>query len=301
VRRDAEVDVVAGLLDLGSLAESVLRATDAFVVLVDSSEKIVAANPTVIAATGIAESDLVDADAVGLLVVPRDAPEFRQALRLAARRGLPSAHEHEFPAVDDVGHRAIAWSVSAVSAAPTVVACIGVDVTATRNEFEVLRGRAVTDELTGLPNRAGLLEQLATMAGTGAAVVFCDLNGFKAVNDTLGHEAGDAVLVQVARRLKQTVRGEDFVARLGGDEFVIVVPPDPNSNFEAFGRRLLRAMRQPMMLPGAVAANVGMSIGSAVLEIGHDPALVLSQADRNMYIMKSSQPSRALGGIQAAS
>jgi cyclic di-GMP phosphodiesterase Gmr len=221
-------------------------------------------------------------------------------LRLAARRSLPSSHEHDFPAIDDAGRRAIAWSVSNVASSPTVVACIGVDVTATRNEFEVLRGRAVTDELTGLPNRAGLLEQLGGMAGTGAAVVFCDLNGFKAVNDTLGHDAGDAVLVQVARRLKQTVRGEDFVARLGGDEFVIVVPPDPNSNFEAFGRRLLRAMRQPMMLPGGVAANVGMSIGSAVLEAGHDPTSVLSQADRNMYVMKSSQPSRGLSSELAA-
>lgn len=292
--------MVAELLDLGSLAETALRATDAFVVLVDSSEHILAVNPAVLAATGQTEADLLDADAVAALVVPRDAPDFRKSLRLAARRGLASAHEHDLPALDDVGRRAIAWSVSIIRSAPTVVACIGVDVTATRNEFEVLRGRAVTDELTGLPNRAGLLEQLAGMAGTGAAVVFCDLNGFKAVNDTLGHDAGDAVLVQVARRLKQTVRGEDFVARLGGDEFVIVVPPDPNSNFEAFGRRLLRAMRQPMMLPGGVAANVGMSIGSAVLEAGHDPATVLSQADSNMYLMKSSQPSRALGGEMAA-
>lgn len=286
----------AELLDLISLPEAVLRRTDAFVVLVDGSEKILAVNPTVAEATGRSAAELVDTDAVAALVVPREAPDFRKALRLAVRRSLSSAQEHDFPALNEVGRRAIAWSVSAVRSAPTVVACIGVDVTATRNEYEVLRGRAVTDELTGLPNRAGLLEQLAGMAGTGAAVVFCDLNGFKAVNDTLGHDAGDAVLVQVARRLKQTVRGEDFVARLGGDEFVIVVPPDPNSNFEAFGRRLLRAMRQPMMLPGGLAANVGMSIGSAVLEAGSDPVSVLGQADTNMYLMKSSQPSRALGG-----
>ncbi|MEO6712233.1 MAG: GGDEF domain-containing protein [Mycobacteriales bacterium] len=288
--------MVAEVIDSASLAATVLRATEAFVVLVDSSERIIAANPAVAHASGRSESDLVGADAGTVLVVPRDAPDFRHALRLATRRGLPSAKEHDFPNADDEGRRAIAWSVSSVASAPTVIACVGVDVTATRNEFEVLRSRAVTDELTGLPNRAGLLEQLAGMAGTGAAVVFCDLNGFKAVNDSLGHEAGDAVLVQVARRLKQTVRGEDFVARLGGDEFVIVVPPDPSSNFEMFGRRLLRAMRQPMMLPGAVAANVGMSIGMSVLEPGQDPATVLSEADHNMYVMKSSQPSRALGG-----
>jgi cyclic di-GMP phosphodiesterase Gmr len=293
--------VLAELLDLGSLSDAVLRGTEAFVVLVDSAERILAVNPSVLAATGLDSTQLVGTDAVTALVIPRDAPDFRQALRLAAKRGLASATEHDFPADDELSRRAIAWSVSPVGGGPTVVVCIGIDVTATRNEFEVLRNRAVTDELTGLPNRAGLLEQLTGMAGTGAAVVFCDLNGFKAVNDTLGHEAGDAVLVQVARRLKQTVRGEDFVARLGGDEFVIVVPPDPTSDFEAFGRRLLRAMRQPMMLPGAVAANVGMSIGYAVLDVGEDPALVLSKADQNMYLMKSNQPSRALTSQPPAS
>jgi diguanylate cyclase (GGDEF)-like protein len=131
------------------------------------------------------------------------------------------------------------------------------------------------------------------MAGSGASVVFCDLNGFKAVNDTHGHAAGDAVLVQIARRLKRTVRGEDFVARLGGDEFVIVVPPDPCSDFEALARRLLRGTDQPMILPGPIVANVGMSIGMAVLVVGEDPADVLTLADHNMYLMKSRHATRA--------
>ena len=127
------------------------------------------------------------------------------------------------------------------------------------------------------------------MTGTGALVVFCDLNGFKAVNDTHGHGAGDAVLVQIARRLERTVRGEDFVARIGGDEFVIVAPPDPSSDPETFARRIMRVTDQPIIMSGQVVATVGMSIGMATLGKGDDASTVLDTADRNMYVMKHGQ------------
>ncbi len=183
--------------------------------------------------------------------------------------------------------------MSCTSESPVTVGCIGVDVTAARNDADLLRERAFTDELTGLPNRAGLRDHLARMSGSGASVVFCDLNGFKAVNDTHGHDIGDAVLVQVARRLRRTVRGEDFVARLGGDEFVIIAPPDPNSNFDLLARRILRATDQPMILPGPVVATIGMSIGMAVLEPGTDPTTALTLADHDMYQMKSRRATEA--------
>jgi len=194
--------------------------------------------------------------------------------------------------VSPSGSRGVAWSITRVSESPCLIACVGVDITATRDEVEHLRARATTDALTGLPNRAGLLDHLAVMAGTGASVVFCDLNGFKSVNDSLGHAAGDAVLAQTARRLQRTVRGEDFVARLGGDEFVIVVPPSPEASFDGLARRLLRAIEQPMILPGGVAATIGMSIGEAVLAPGVEPADVLTRADAEMYKMKSRKPTR---------
>jgi diguanylate cyclase (GGDEF)-like protein/PAS domain S-box-containing protein len=269
------------------------RNTDALVLLVDHAARILAANPAACAALGIEETELIGTDATAV-VVPREQPDFRRALRGATRSGLPFAHEHELPDTTARGRRCVAWAVSRTSLSPGVVACIGVDVTATRNAFELLRNRAVTDDLTGLPNRSGLLDYMATMAGSGASVVFCDLNGFKAVNDTWGHAAGDAVLVQIARRLKRTVRGEDFVARIGGDEFVIIVPPEPASDFEALGRRLLRATDQPMILPGPIVANVGMSIGMAILAPGQDPAHALTTADENMYLMKSRHTTRAV-------
>ncbi len=283
--------------DLDNLAREVVLGTDAMVIVVDAGGRLLAVNPAVTTATGLAEDELVGENAIKL-VVPRDVPDFQRALRIAIRSGAASSSEHELAMKADDVRRSVAWSITPVAHDPVVLACVGVDVSATRNEFEVLRSRAVTDELTGLPNRAGLLEQLGTMAGSGASVVFCDLNGFKAVNDTFGHAAGDAVLVQVARRLKRTVRGEDFVARLGGDEFVIVVPPDPNSDFEALSRRLMRAMSQPMVLSGGIVATVGMSIGVSVLVPGEDPANVLTVADADMYKMKSRNTTQMMATAQ---
>jgi cyclic di-GMP phosphodiesterase Gmr len=287
------------VLDMSAVAEAIIARTQAMVALVGETGRLLQVNPTIAAALGRDAGSFIGQNAEAL-VVPRDAIDFRTELRVALRSRAATSCERGLAVGPDTSPRSVAWSISVVAEDPTVLACIGVDVTAARSEFEVLRSRAITDELTGLPNRAGLLEQLAGMAGSGASVVFCDLNGFKAVNDTFGHASGDAVLVQVARRLKRTVRGEDFVARLGGDEFVIVVPPDPNSDFDALARRLMRAMGQPMMLPGPVVVTVGMSIGVAILETGQDPATVLGAADHNMYLMKSRQPTRAMGTQPAA-
>jgi diguanylate cyclase (GGDEF)-like protein/PAS domain S-box-containing protein len=261
-------------------------ATGALVLLIDDSVRVVAANPAACAGLGLPEQALVGLDAPEL-VVPRDVSEFRFELRAALRSDVPATYEHELRTIVDGHRRVVAWSISRTSQSPAEVACVGVDVTAARNDSDVLRERAVTDELTGLANRSGLRDHLARMAGSGASVLFCDLNGFKAVNDTHGHDVGDAVLLQVARRLRRTVRGEDFAARIGGDEFVIVAPPEANADFDMLARRILRAIDQPMILPGPIVATVGMSIGTAVLEPGTDPTMVLTLADHDMYRMKS--------------
>jgi len=258
----------------------------ALVLFVDDAQRVVAANPAACAALGLAEHELVGQDSVEI-VVPREVADFRRELRAGMRGDVPATYEHELRTSAGTDRRVIAWSISRLAGSPAEIGCVGVDVTAARNDSDVVRQRAVTDDLTGLANRAGLRDHLARMAGSGASVVFCDLNGFKAVNDAHGHDVGDAVLVQVARRLQRTTRGEDFVARIGGDEFVIVAPPDANSDFDMLARRILRATDQPMILPGPVVATVGMSIGMAVLEPGSDPSAVLTLADRDMYKMKS--------------
>lgn len=285
-------------------AAHILRATSALVVLVDSQGTILDANPAAAAAIGQAVADLVGEQATSVLCTPRDAAEFRSMLRDVGRSGVSRSHEHELPSGEGIAESpnsptspasptSIAWATSVLSAAPHRLVCVGVDVSAARWAAVDLLERAMTDDLTGLPNRAHLMRSLAQMAGSGASVLFCDLNGFKSVNDTFGHAAGDAVLVEVARRLKCAVRGEDLVARLGGDEFVIIAPPHPTASPEGLARRVLGAMRQPMILAGGVVVLVGVSIGRALMEPGQTPADVLHQADAHMYIAKSLNTSTA--------
>ena len=282
-------------VDAPQLAAAVAQMwarTGALMLLVDDAARVIAANPAACGALGLTEHAAVGRDAVEF-VVPREVADFRHELRTALDSGASATHEHELRSVMGAGRRVVAWSMSGTSCSPAALACIGVDVTAARNDSDMLRERAVTDELTGLANRSGLRDHLVRMAGSGASVLFCDLNGFKAINDAHGHDVGDAVLVQVARRLKRAVRGEDFVARIGGDEFVIVAPPDADADFAVLARRILQATNQPMILAGPVVATVGMSIGMAILEPGTDPAEVLSLADHDMYKMKSRRTTKA--------
>ncbi len=152
--------------------------------------------------------------------------------------------------------------------------------------------RALHDPLTGLPNRVLLLDRLGQAcarlrrSGGRLLVMFVDLDRFKAVNDTWGHETGDDLLVQVARRLDQALRPDDTVARLGGDEFVVVCPevPDPAIRAE-LPRRLLEAVARPVPL-GYVTVRVTASIGVAEAGEEADPGDVLRRADTAMYRAK---------------
>lgn len=157
------------------------------------------------------------------------------------------------------------------------------------------RQMAHYDLLTGLPNRALNLklfsELLAAPATKPASIcskltVFClDLDGFKGVNDRLGHATGDAVLVAVASRLRASVRDTDFVCRLGGDEFVILLPNIMPGEIETIARRIITQVSEPFEF--APTARVGVSIGIA--SVPHDGVSadeLLSAADRAMYDAK---------------
>lgn len=286
------MDAEAGTTALTAVGVEVVARTAASVVLVDGAARVVDVNDAARHALGSAAGELVGADAVDALAAPRHASEVLRVLRNVARTGQPAHHEHDLPAGES-GRRCMAWVTTRVVDDPPLLACVGVDVSAARNAVDDLVARSLTDELTGLPNRAHLVQVMSRMEGSGASVLFCDLNGFKSVNDRFGHAAGDAVLVEVARRLRLAVRGEDFVARLGGDEFVIVAPPDPAASRAGLSRRVLSAMRQPMILGGGVVVVVGVSIGTASLDEGLQPARVLDEADARMYATKSLRPSQA--------
>jgi diguanylate cyclase (GGDEF)-like protein len=150
------------------------------------------------------------------------------------------------------------------------------------------------DTLTGLPNRTltqDRLEQAIALAlrhQTGGAVLFMDLDNFKMVNDTLGHQAGDALLCQVAQRLGQSLRSSDSLGRWGGDEFVIVLPDaSEHQAISLIADKLLACMQEPILL-GDRPVNASFSMGIAVFpRDGIDPESLIHKADAAMYQAKA--------------
>lgn len=152
---------------------------------------------------------------------------------------------------------------------------------------------ARTDALTGLPNRAAYDLYIAGCVADAKVgqdslmLAFIDLNGFKRINDTLGHATGDAVLRVVSQRLREGCREQDFVARLGGDEFVVVLKLPNASVSAAFPtfRRLMQSIFVPMDI-GGQTLTVGAAIGTACLGPGDTAETLLNRADRCMYEAK---------------
>ncbi|MEX1178560.1 MAG: EAL domain-containing protein [Nitriliruptor sp.] len=166
------------------------------------------------------------------------------------------------------------------------------DVTERRLLEEQLEHRAFHDSLTGLANRALLLDRLehtgARLGRTGGryAVIYVDLDGFKPINDRLGHVAGDTVLVAVAQRLEAATRRADTLARLGSDEFAIVVEEHHGvADAAGIAERILADLRRPILVDDN-EVHVTASIGVAYDGTGDDPADVLRNADIAMYLAK---------------
>lgn len=164
------------------------------------------------------------------------------------------------------------------------------DVTEALKKEEELAYAADHDALTSLPNRNLLHNRLhqavarAQRRDESFALLFLDLDRFKSVNDTLGHAAGDALLVEVARRLTTTVREEDTIARLGGDEFVVLLEgPSQEHDVDAIVDKIRQVLREPYQL-GMHSATISVSIGVSLFpHNGRDPDALLRHADITMY------------------
>ncbi|MBT0772476.1 bifunctional diguanylate cyclase/phosphodiesterase [Kineosporia sp. J2-2] len=162
-----------------------------------------------------------------------------------------------------------------------------------RESQDRLREQAYQDSLTGLANRALFDQRLrrAIRGGRPLGLIFCDLDDFKAVNDRLGHNAGDDLLRAVADRLRGCVRPADTIARLGGDEFAVLIE-DASQPADVIGRGILAAVGRPFLVPhhdGRTRVRVGASVGVAVLDrVAPDtsPESLLAGVDQAMYVAK---------------
>jgi diguanylate cyclase (GGDEF)-like protein len=149
--------------------------------------------------------------------------------------------------------------------------------------------QAHTDGLTGLANRTHFYEQLETALGrsAGVSVLLVDLDGFKAVNDRLGHAAGDTLLISVADKMRAALRSGDVAARLGGDEFAVLLRDCTGPEAEETARRILEALAEPVEIDGA-AVRANASIGAAAAEPGEGAGALVRRADVAMYAAKSA-------------
>lgn len=177
---------------------------------------------------------------------------------------------------------------------------VGRDITERKTAEEKIQYLAFYDPLTQLPNRQHLLDRLNEAVGEGTghshegALMFIDLDNFKVLNDTLGHQKGDLLLQQVARRLRNCVAKGDLVARLGGDEFVVLLentpekPLDPMTAAKVVSERILAGLGEPYVLPGYLHHST-CSIGVTLFEKGpNSVSELLKQADLAMYQAKAA-------------
>ena len=232
-------------------------------------------------------------------------PEDRDALVAGWSAALAEGREyaHDYRVVrPDGGTRWVRGRAAPLhDAAGAVVGTVGTveDVTARRALEVELERQALEDPLTGLANRTRFSRRLEAAlgrdGGAGAAtvaVLFLDLDDFKRVNDSLGHAAGDRLLVEVAARLLNATRGSDTVARLGGDEFAVLLEQvRGDDDVTVVADRIVGAMRAPVTLDGQ-PTRIGASVGIARAAIGTSAADLLRNADVAMYRAKSGGKGR---------
>jgi diguanylate cyclase (GGDEF)-like protein/PAS domain S-box-containing protein len=298
-QRDAEVRQLT----------DVLEALPSATVLIDDSGRILTANRAWDAngevfrrdghKPGAVGDDYLEAMKVGL--EPADHAAIASAMRRLVQETPDDDGAEPGTATFDHDYSCrmgeeIAWFRLQASrvVGPRQVVVTHTDITARVRSEQALAWQAGHDELTGLPNRSFLLRSIADALAerrSGAeptGLLVLDLDGFKTVNDSLGHEVGDALLCQVAARLAEQVRPGDVVGRLGGDQFVVLARGCDSSEAAALAFRLQTTFALPFVALG-ISVPVSASIGVAVSrEDSEDAHQLLSDADAAMYAAKGS-------------
>ena len=266
---------------------------------IDGAARTSFVNPKMAQMLGYAIEDMLEQPLVAFM-----DDEGRALLeRNIARRQLGVSERHEFKFLRKDGSEL--WATLATNpifdADGTYLGALALvtDITADRASSELVWQRANFDTLTTLPNRHMFLDRLAQEVkkarrdGLQLALLFVDLDGFKQVNDTLGHDQGDVLLVEAARRIGASVRTSDTVARLGGDEFTVILPGlDRMAGIDRIAEAMLALLNRPFKL-GAASPSISASIGIALFPDDADaPEELLRQADQAMYAAKQAGRNR---------
>ena len=258
----------------------------------DLSGKLISGNKAIEEITGYSIEELKH-EAAPTLAMPEDA-NFAPELLAATADGNPKKFRTSSVRKDgSTVEVEVAYLPLIIDGEITGMHGIARDVTQARNYERRIEHLANHDVLTGLPNRLLLTDRLqhaidqSRRTGTQTGVLFLDLNRFKQVNDSLGHDLGDMLLEKIASRLKHLVRESDTVARLGGDEFVLVLAAlDSIETMAAVAEKVLESVAAPISLAGH-ELNITTSIGGSVFpKDGHDVATLLKHADLAMYQAK---------------
>lgn len=273
---------------------SVFANTREGILITDAQRRIISVNPAFTLITGYSEQDVIGKTPGVLGSSQSDDDFFRRMWKEIAE------HDHWQGVIWNTakdGREYPEWlTISAIKDSNNIIRnYVGVfsDITSIKESEERLRYQAHHDTLTELPNRLLLelrLEHALSKAArhhSKLALLFIDLDKFKQINDTLGHEAGDQVLIEVARRLKVSVRAEDTVARLGGDEFVILMEDIHHPDEAAIlSNKLLEILNEDYLLEDglhAISASIGISLYP---ESGTDASELIHNADTAMYRAK---------------
>jgi len=279
------------------LKESEMRYRSLFehnpdaVFMVDLNGVFMSINPATERITGYTEAEMIG-KSYEFFTVPEDIERSRVHLAGAVQG---TTQNLEMAIVNKQGQRVDLNVISLpIQIEGELIGVYGIakDITEAKRAERVINHMAYHDSLTDLPNRRLFEDRLVTALeeahakGERVAVLFLDLDRFKAINDTLGHAAGDRVLMTVADRLRECVRDTDLVARMSGDEFTLILPDVKECTAETVAQRVLESLRRPLFL-GMQDYHITASIGIGIYpDHGGDAAALMKRADSAMYRAK---------------
>ena len=303
VRKAAEENLVATAEALQAREERYLNAfqtcPDAVLIIQLSNGTIIDANRAFLDVMGFESQEVIDRTSMELGMWADATDRQKLAVALHQNSGCRDLEVRLRRKNGEVFWGQLSASFAEIEGVPCILAFIR-DVSAAKVAEEEIKNLAFYDPLTGLPNRRLLWERLrqalivSTRTRCKHALLFVDLDDFKALNDTFGHHVGDLMLQEAARRIASCVREVDTVARLGGDEFVVIIedlseiPEVAATQAKSVGAKILEAISQPYSLDGSECHSTS-SMGITVFgDHGAGTNEVLQQADIAMYQAKSA-------------